>query len=77
MLGLGTLWAGAGRGSIGGYTYYSYVLRAILVCAGVLCGLPWLHIKGIGFVITAVILLPMVALKIWHRSKKVEAVATG
>jgi hypothetical protein len=77
MLGLGMLWPGSGRGSTGGYTYYSYVLRTILICAGVLLGLPWLHIKAIGMVISAVILLPLVALKIWHRSKKPEAVVTG
>jgi len=77
VLGLGNLWPGSGRWSIGGYTYYSYVLRGILICAGVLMGLPWLHIKGIGFVITVVILLPLVALKIWHRIKKSEAVVTG
>ena len=77
MLGLGMLWPGSGRGSFRGYTYYSYVLRTILICAGVLLGLPWLHIKAIGMVISAVILLPLVALKIWHRSKKPEAVVTG
>jgi TRAP transporter 4TM/12TM fusion protein len=77
MLGLGNLWPGSGRWSIGGYAYYSYVLRTILVCSGVLLGLPWLHIKGIGLVISAVILLPLIALKIWHRSKKPEAVVTG
>lgn len=77
MLGLGNLWPGSGRWSIGGYTYYSYALRTILICAGVLLGLPWLHVKGIGLVITVVILLPLVALKIWNRSKKPQAVVTG
>jgi TRAP-type uncharacterized transport system fused permease subunit len=77
MLGLGNLWPGSGRGSIGGYTYYSYVLRTILVCAGVLLGLPWLHIKAIGALITAVILLPLIVSKILRRSKKPDAVVSG
>jgi TRAP-type uncharacterized transport system fused permease subunit len=77
MLGLGNLWPGSGRWSIGGYTYYSYVLRTFLVCAGILLGLPWLRAKAIGLVIAAVILLPLVAVKIWHQSKKPEAVVTG
>jgi TRAP transporter 4TM/12TM fusion protein len=77
MHGLGTLWPGWGRWSFGGYTYHSYVLRGILICSGILIGLPWLHIKGIGLVITAAILLPLAAWKIWNRRKEPEAVATG
>jgi TRAP transporter 4TM/12TM fusion protein len=76
MQGLGRLWPGAGRGSIGGYTYYSYALRTVLVCAGVLCGLPWLHIKITGFVISAVILLPLVVMKFLRRGKAHEAVVS-
>ena len=77
MLGLGILWPGFGRGSAGGYKYYSYVLRTILVCSGVFLGFPWLYIKGLGLVITAAILLPLVASKIWGGRKEPEAVVTG
>lgn len=77
MHGLGILWPGKGRWSFGGYAYHSYVLRGILVCSGILIGLPWLYIKGIGLVITAAILLPLAAWKIWNRRKEPEAVATG
>ena len=77
MLGVGNLWPGSGRWSIGGYTYYSYALRIILIGAGVLLGLPWLHIKAIGALIAAVILLPLIVSKILRRSKKSEAVVTG
>lgn len=77
MQGLGMLWPGTGKGSIGGYKYYSYALRTILVCAGVLCGLPWLHIKITGFVISAVILLPLIVMKFLHRDKEPEAVVAG
>lgn len=77
MHGLGTLWPGEGRWSFGGYAYHSYVLRGILVCSGILIGLPWLYIKGIGLVITAAILLPLVAWKIWKRRTEPEAVFTG
>lgn len=74
MQGLGRLWAGSGKGSIGGYKYHSYVLRTVLVCAGVLLGLPWLNIKITGFVISAVILLPLIVMKFLHRDKEPEAV---
>jgi TRAP-type uncharacterized transport system fused permease subunit len=77
MQGLGKLWAGSGKGSIGGYTYYGYVLRTILVCTGILLGLPWLSVKAIGFGITAVILLPTLTLKILRGRKEPEAAVTG
>jgi TRAP transporter 4TM/12TM fusion protein len=77
MLGLGILWPGSGRWAFGGYFYHSYVLRGILVCAGVSMGLPWLHIKAIGLIIIAAILLPLTARKIWNRRKEHEAVVTG
>ena len=77
MQGLDRLWAGSGEGSIGGYKYHSYVLRTVLVCAGVLCGLPWLHIKITGFVISAVILLPLVVMKFLRKGKDPEALAAG
>ncbi|MFC1798300.1 TRAP transporter permease [Thermodesulfobacteriota bacterium] len=75
MQGLGRLWAGSGEGSIGGYKYYSYVLRTVLVCAGVLLGLPWLHIKITGFAISAVILIPTIVWKVWHGRMEIKAAA--
>jgi TRAP transporter 4TM/12TM fusion protein len=77
MQGLGKLWAGSGKGSIGGYTYYGYALRTILVCSGILLGLPWLKIKVTGAAIAAVILLPLVIRKIWRRGKSPGAVVPG
>ena len=77
LLGLGNLWPGWGKWSIGGYTYYSYALRTILVCAGFLVGLPWLYIKAIGLAIIAVILLPLAFRKIWGGRKEPKAVVVG
>lgn len=77
LQGLGSLWPGWGKWSSGGYTYYSYGLRTILVCAGVFLGLPWLYIKTIGFVIVAVILLPLGVQKISGRSTESEDAAAG
>ena len=77
MQGLGKLWPGTGRGSLAGYKYYSYALRAIVVCAGVLLGLPWLSVKAIGLAITVAVLLPMVARKISGRLKEPGAAAAG
>ncbi|RLB30259.1 MAG: hypothetical protein DRH11_15065 [Deltaproteobacteria bacterium] len=76
MLGIGKLWPGSGRGSIAGYSYYSYLLRVILVCAGILMGLPWLYIKATGLGISAAILLPYTVWKIWNRDRQPEAVVT-
>ena len=77
LLGLGNLWPGWGKWSIGGYKYYSYVLRTVLVFAGFLCGLPWLNIKITGFAIVAVILLPSIAMKFLRKDKDPEAAVTG
>jgi len=77
MQGLGNLWSGSGKGSIGGYKYRSYLLRTILFFAGLLCGLPWLNGKISGFVIIAVILLPLVAVKFLRKDKDPETVVTG
>ena len=76
MQGLGKLWPGIGRWSLGGYKYYSYVLRVILAFAGILLGLPWLYIKAIGLGIVAVILLPKIAWKILGRRKEPEVLVT-
>lgn len=75
MQGLGSLWAGSGKGSIGGYTYYGYVLRTILVCAGILLGLPWLNVKLTGLLISAFILLPTIILRKLRRHREIEAAA--
>lgn len=77
MLGLGVLWPGSGRWSFGGYLCHSYVLRGILVCAGIFIGLPWLYLKAIGLIITAAILLPLTAWKLWSRDKQPEPAVTG
>ncbi len=77
MQGLGILWGGSGKGSIGGYQYRSYGLRAILFFAGLLCGLPWLNYKIIGFAIIAVVLLPQIVAKILHKDKNPAAVSAG
>lgn len=77
MLGLGVLWPGSGRWSLGGYFYHSYVLRGILVCAGVFMGLPWLYLKATGLIITAAILLPLAVWKLWSRDKQPEPAVTG
>ncbi len=63
MLGLGTLWAGKGAGSVGGYRYHSYVLRTILFVAGFLCGMPWMNYKITGFAVIAIVLLPLIVAK--------------
>ena len=74
MLGLGNLWPGTGKGSVGGYKYHSYALRAMLVAAGFLCGLPWPNIKVAGFIIVGVILRPLSATKILRKTKDAAAV---
>jgi len=73
MLGVGNLWPGQGRGSVGGYKYHSYVLRAVLVVAGFLCGLPWLKVKLSGFAIIAIVVLPLAATRFLRKGKDPEA----
>ncbi len=73
MLGLGNLWPGWGKGSFGGYTWYSYVFRVLLVCAGVLLGLPWLTVKAVGLVMAVVILTPLIVKKLLGKDQ--DAVA--
>ena len=77
MIGLGILWPGSGRWSVGGYSYHSYLLRGILVCAGIFMGLPWLYLKAAGLIITAVILLPLAAWKLRSRGRGPEPVGAG
>jgi TRAP-type uncharacterized transport system fused permease subunit len=77
MLGLGVLWPGKGKGSLGGYTHYSYALRTILVAAGFLCALPWMSYKISGFTIIAVILLPTIIIKVSRKNKDPAVVTSG
>jgi TRAP transporter 4TM/12TM fusion protein len=77
MLGLGVLWPGKGKGSLGGYTHYSYALRTILVAAGFLCALPWMSYKISGFTIIAVILLPTIMIKVSRKNKDPAVVTSG
>lgn len=73
MLGIGILWPARG----GGYTYQSYLLRAILVAAGLLCALPWMSYKITGFAIIAAILLPTIVIKVTRKGKDPAAVTSG
>lgn len=77
MLGLGVLWPGTGKGSLGGYTHYSYALRTILVAAGFLCALPWMSYKISGFAIITAILLPTIIIKVSRKNKDPAAVTSS
>jgi TRAP transporter 4TM/12TM fusion protein len=76
MIGLGPLWAESGGGSFSVFFNHGYILRALLVLAGVSMGLPWLYLKIMGLVIIAAILLPLAARKLWGRNRQHKLAGT-